>query len=419
VPGPVTRLHIILAWVRVLSIGNMYPPHHLGGYELMWQSSVRHLRRSGHEVRVLCTDHRARYADPSTPDEPDVHRELHWYWRDHRFPRTGLWRRLALERHNAAVLDRLLREFSPQVVNWWAMGGMSLSLIERVRRAGLPAVGVVVDEWMLYGPKVDAWSRIFARRPRLATVAERLTGIPTRPDLGGAGTWIFASETIRDNALANGRALPQAQVAYPGADLNLFRPAPALAWRWRLLYCGRIDPRKGIRLAVEALALLPPAATLTIVGSGDESHLEELRSLVATKSLGARVSFRLEPRAHLPHMYAQADAVLFPVLWTEPWGLVPLEAMAVGTPVIASGRGGSGEYLRDRENCLLFDPDQGPEALARAVAQLAEDESLGARLREAGFETASGFSEESFNEAVEAAIERAAVASTKVAPSSR
>ena len=54
--------------------------------------------------------------------------------------------------------------------------------------------------------------------------------------------------------------------------------------------------------------------------------------------------------------------VVFPVRWEEPWGLVPIEAMARGRPVVATGRGGSGEYLRDGENCVLFEADDAERA---------------------------------------------------------
>jgi hypothetical protein len=86
-------------------------------------------------------------------------------------------------------------------------------------------------------------------------------------------------------------------------------------------------------------------------------------------------------------LYAAHDAVLFPVTWAEPWGLVPLEAMAVGTPVIATGTGGSAEYLSDEGNALLAAPGD-PEALAGAVRRLAADAGLRARLAEAGRRTA-------------------------------
>src|SRR5438552_15011542 len=118
--------------VRALAVGNMYPPHHLGGYELVWRSAVRHLRELGHEVRVLTTDF--RLPSPREAADPDVHRELRWWWREHAFPQRPLRERLAIERHNARVLERHLDELRPDVVSWWSMGGMSMSLIERVRR---------------------------------------------------------------------------------------------------------------------------------------------------------------------------------------------------------------------------------------------------------------------------------------------
>src|SRR3954468_16442588 len=173
----------------------MYPPHDLaGGYELTWRSSVRHLREHGLEVRVLTSDYRAPALDPELELDPDVHRELRWYWREHAFPRFGLRERIAIERGNAAALARHLAGFRPDVVAWWGMGGMSLGLVERVRRAGVPAVGVVGDEWLRWGPRTDGWMRPFRERPRLARIAERATGLPARVDFGAAGLWLFNSE---------------------------------------------------------------------------------------------------------------------------------------------------------------------------------------------------------------------------------
>jgi glycosyltransferase involved in cell wall biosynthesis len=95
---------------------------------------------------------------------------------------------------------------------------------------------------------------------------------------------------------------------------------------------------------------------------------------------------------------------VFPVRWQEPWGLVPLEAMARGRPVVATGRGGSAEYLRDGENCVLFEADD-PAALAAAVRRLASDSQLRIRLREDGLATAPSYTEPLFNEAVERALQ--------------
>jgi glycogen synthase len=385
--------------VRVLTVGNMYPPHHLGGYELMWEAGVAALRSAGHDVRVMTTDYRSPGAGPAAVDDPETRRDLRWYWRDHEFPRMSLRERLALERHNARVFERELGEVGPDVVSWWAMGGMSLSLIERVRRSRTPAVGFVHDDWMLYAPKVDAWQR-----------AVRWLG-PVGPavrDLGSAARWVFVSETVRARAAERWK-LADTAIAHSGVDLTLFTPAPERPeWRGRLLYVGRIDERKGIETAVRALEHLP-GATLTVIGSGDQAYLERLRAIARDADTQDRAKFReAAPREELPAAYAEADVVVFPVLWEEPWGLVPLEAMAVGVPVAATGRGGSGEFLGDGENCLLYEPAEDPAALARAVTRLAEDRELRAKLRTEGITTAARHDQESFTRAVVQEHERAA-----------
>lgn len=392
--------------MRVLAVGNMFPPHHLGGYELVWHSAVRHLRAAGHRVRVVTSDYRAPRPQAGF-DESDVHRELRWYWRDHEFPSLSLRDRYRIERHNSEALARHLAELSPDVVSWWAMGGMSMSLLEAVRRRGLPAVGLVHDDWLVYGPRVDGWQRAFSRPPVLAWAVERLTAVPTRLRLGESAAWIFVSETVRRRAAEARANLERTGIAHSGIDVAMFSAAPEGPWRWRLLYVGRIDPRKGVATAVRALALLPEAQ-LRVAGGGDERHLRELASLASELGVSSRVAFEHRPREELPAIYAAADAVVFPTLWEEPWGLVPLEAMAVGRPVIATGTGGSGEYLRDGENCVVFRPKDDPGALAAAVRTLAADAALRRRLRENGQRTAERYTEEAFNGRVRAALEDAA-----------
>jgi glycosyltransferase involved in cell wall biosynthesis len=384
----------------------MYPPHHLGGYELTWHSWVRHARELGHEVRVLASEFGVGGPGAAFPGDDGVVRALRSYWRDNAFPNLPLRARLAVERRNQAELTDELERLRPDAVAWWAMGGLSMSMIEAVRRRGLPAIGIVCDDWLVYGPQVDGWQRAF-RHPALARVAERATGIPTTIDLDRAARWIFLSETTRRRARDGGRETASSTVLHPGIDPARFPSAPERPWDWRLLYVGRIDPRKGIATAVRALAELPAEARLRIDGGGDEPHLGELRRLVEDLGLRGRVEFGREPREQLGRLYASADVTLFPVLWEEPWGLVPLESMAAGRPVIATGTGGSGEYLDDGENCLLFAPRDDPRALAGAIRRLAGDPELRRRLRAGGLKTAERFTERGYNNALNAELESA------------
>lgn len=394
---------------RILTIGNMYPPHHLGGYELIWRSWVRHAESLGHAVRVLTTDFRVD-SEPIEGEQEfgDVHRELKWYWRDHEFPRFSMRQRWSIERHNASVIERHMRAFAPDVVVWWAMAGMSMSLMEQVRRAGIPAVGFLDDYWLEYAPSVDAWARVFLRRRRLGRLVERTTGMITRVDLVTGIKFVFSSEVVLQGAKRAWPTLTDTEVVpHAPPDIEIFVPVPRRTWSWKLLYIGRIDEVKGIDLAVLALLDLPDEATLKVVGSGNENYLRDLHRLVQNHGLDHRVTFDHRPRAELPALYAEADAVVFPVRWNEPFGIVPLEAMAVGRPVVATGRGGSGEFLTDGENCLIFDPSQGAGELAKRVRTLADGPSLREHLRQGGQRTVEAIRGARFNDRVLATVLRA------------
>ena len=400
--------------MRILTVGNLYPPHHLGGYELVWQAAVGALRAAGHDVRVLTTEQRFSAGDGSS-EAGEVSRELRWYWRDHDFPRLSGAARLRLERHNRAVIRRHLKEMRPQVVSWWAMGGMSLSLVERARRAGIPALGWVNDDWLIYAPDVDQWTRAWRRRPRVAAVAERVGGVPTTVDLDHAARWVFCSEAIRRSTLLVRPGLANTAVLHQGVAAE-FAPAPEHPWEGRLLYAGRLDERKGLDTLIDAAGTLP-GITLRVIGDGDREVETRLRARAAAAGATDRVAFEPGiPRSALAAAYAASDAVVFPVKWFEPWGLVPLEAMAVGRPVIATGQGGSGEYLEHEVNALLFPPGDA-EALAAAVRRIAADPSLRGRLCEGGRATAARLTEARWLEGVVAEHEaRAGAGASPPAP---
>jgi glycosyltransferase involved in cell wall biosynthesis len=241
-----------------------------------------------------------------------------------------------------------------------------------------------------YGRFTDQWSGLF-RRPGTripALVAQSLTGIPTRVDYGSAGRYVFGSEFLRSRAAALPFDLPDTAVERAGINPAFFTAHVERPWSWRVLYVGRLHPDKGIHNAVAAMQRLPPQSTLTFAGSWDPRDEQALAENVVRLGLADRVKLLGQlPQGRIAELYREHDVLLFPVLWDEPWGLVPLEAMAAGCPVIATGRGGSGEYLQDESNCVLA-PTGSPGALADAVRRLAGDPELRARVRRGGEETA-------------------------------
>jgi glycogen synthase len=395
--------------VRLLVLSNMYPPHHYGGYELSCRDVMERFEARGHQVTVLTTTMRVPGVD-DPPGERDagVRRELDFYWRDHDLVSPPVWRRFLTERANQRALRRAITDVRPDVVSVWNMGAMSLGLVSTVIRRRVPLLYSVCDDWLHYGPRLDAWTRLWwPHRRWVGRAVSAVTGVPTvLPDLGASGTFCFVSERTRQFAERRTPwTFPVSTVVYSGIDRRDFpavdRPR-ARPFGWRLLYVGRIDERKGIGTAVRALTDLPDEATLDLVGSGDESELARLRDLVAELGVGDRVHFdsRVVDRARLHERYAQADVFVFPSTWDEPFGLVPLEAMACATPVVATGRGGSAEFLEDGRNCVLFTAGD-PCALAGAVRRLAEDEGLRRRVVEQGLVTADDLTVDRLADALE------------------
>lgn len=378
---------------RFLVLTSLFPPHHYGGYELQCRDVSRRWRRKGHHVTVLCSDH-LRDDVARAVDEGDVRRQLRWYWDDHEIVRPSLPKRLGIERYNRSVLRSVLEQVRPDVISVWQMGAMSLGLLDTLREYGRPVVCVIDDDWLDYGPAVDAWMRPFRNRPSVASLGARLSGLPTGlAHLPSFAELCFISDVCRRRAAeVTGWDLSDAEVVPAGIDTEAFpvtgRDQPE--WRWRLYMPGRIDPRKGIATAINAMIDLPPSVHLTVDGSGDVRHRAELMRLAEELGLERRVDFVESERHNLRTRYRAADACLFLPTWEEPFGLVPLEAMACGTPVVATGAGGSGEFLADGENCVLTPKGDAP-ALAETLNRLAADPDLRARIAEGGLATAASY----------------------------
>ena len=390
--------------MKILVLSNMYPPHSLGGYEQSCRDVVERLRARGHEVTVLTTTMRvAGVPDPPAERAEGVRRDLEFYWRDHALLSPPIRQRLRIERGNQQALRDALADIGPDVVSVWNMGAMSLALLTTTTAQKVPLVLVVCDEWLVYGPELDAWTRIFKNRPRLRHWASTLTRTPTDlPDLSSAA-FCFISDFIRRRSRDGAPwARGIASVVYSGFDERDFPIASASPrpWRGRLLVVGRLDERKGTHVAVRALAHVPDA-TLEINGRGDETYRDRLKKLAQEMGVADRVRFEASPRRALRERYAEADVLLFPVLWDEPFGLVPVEAMACGTPVVATGTGGSAEFLADGVNSLIVPPGDD-RALADAVQKLSGDRVLRSRLVTGGFETARALTMEKLTNSLEA-----------------
>lgn len=188
----------------------------------------------------------------------------------------------------------------------------------------------------------------------------------------------------------------------PGVDTGRFYPIPADEAREfvgvpdearMVLYVGRIEPLKGIDTLLEAVALLKqeqvprrgPLCLAVIGGDSDASPEDASREMARLQELRGRLGVEdtvtflgRRDQDTLQYYYSAAEIVVVPSHY-ESFGLVALEAMACGTPVVASETGGLVFLVRDGETGFHV-PAGDPQALADRLGQLLEDDVLRRRL---------------------------------------
>ncbi|MFG1703269.1 glycosyltransferase [Nonomuraea sp. M3C6] len=209
--------------------------------------------------------------------------------------------------------------------------------------------------------------------------------IDTERELGKRADAVLATcaDEVRE-LCAMGIPEQRVSVVPCGVDLAAFCPegpvGPSTGGAM-VLSIGRMVPRKGVDTVIRALRLLPGADLVIAGGSRDDPEAVRLRELAAAYGLERRVHvIGSVPREHVPALMRSADVVVT-VPWYEPFGMVPVEAMACGVPVVASAVGG---HLDTVAGCGVLVPPRRPRALARALRDVLADPGRRAELGAAG-----------------------------------
>jgi glycogen(starch) synthase len=362
--------------MRLLFISNLYPPHALGGYEMLCRDVAEALAARGHEVRVLTSDaiidgalDADALADTDATGPVRVERTLRLYPRWGGPVRTRLTGRIAHTAHNARIAEAAFAAWRPDVVFAWCQNRLSLGPVYAAQDLGLPVAYSFNDEhFRQFAPTPRA-----GVKSRLRRVAEAALPALThrRLDLRRATA---ISAALRDKLAGHGLPERDIRLIHQGIPLDRFplREAPArIGEPARVLYAGQLHPDKGVDIAIRAVGRLRQAGRavrLSIVGAGD--HEPALRDLALVVAPGGVDFHGRVPRAQMPAVYRAHDLFIFPSVWAEPFGLTHLEAMASGLPVVSTTVGGCAEFLRDGDNALTVragDADDTADALGRLL----------------------------------------------------
>jgi glycosyltransferase involved in cell wall biosynthesis len=252
-------------------------------------------------------------------------------------------------------------------------------------RARLTSRRVVVTEHL---PRNNASDPALTGDPRTPGAATAKTGYK-RVQLGLAHSVLAVSEASRRFLLRRYR-LPAGRVVtvHNGVDLDRFHPhvpASEPAGPPLVVAVGSLIRQKGLDVLIRAAARANRPWHVVVAGAGPQ--LESLRSL-ADEAAPGRIEFRGWVD-DVPGLMRSATVVCLPSRW-ESFAYVPLEAMALGVPLVGARVDGVDELVTHERSGLLVEPED-PAALAAAVDRIAADPELARRLAGHGRATASGF----------------------------
>ena len=350
------------------------------------------LARRGHDVRVY-----TRRDDTALPDRVQVGPRLEVVHVQagppRRFPKDEL---LPFMGELAAGIARDWDPWRPDVVHahFWMSG---LAALEAAVSAGPASAVPVVQTFHALGTVKRRHQGDADTSPHERTWLEPAVGRSVDHIIATCSDEVFELKAM-------GIDTAKVSIAPCGVELELFTAKGAIEprrRRHRILSVGRLVPRKGVDVVIQALALLrqagwPDTELLVVGGTGNsgpdaDPEVARLSRLASELGVGRQVEFRGQvPRHAMPAIFRSADAVVC-TPWYEPFGIVPLEAMACGVPVVAAVVGGLADTVADQRTGIHV-PPRDPQATAEALASLLASPELRAGLGAAGVVRAARYS---------------------------
>jgi D-inositol-3-phosphate glycosyltransferase len=309
-----------------------------------------------------------------------------------------------------------LSEFTSGVMQFASAEGVSYDLIHSHYWLSGRVGEVLKQQWSV--PMVHMFHTLgilknTLNRRRAEMESEDRIGIESEI-MKSADVLVAPSPWEKERMVSHYAADPEKIRVIPcGVDLNLFRPVfPAkarkflgLSKRKFVLFVGRIDAIKGIDLLIRAIDCLVEKSCLgkrdigLIIVGGDKDadlrietqEMQRLRKMVSRLNLEEKVAFWGAQRQDLlPFFYSAAEAIILPSRY-ESFGMVALEAMGCGTPVIASRVGGLQFTVEDGRTGFLF-PEGNWRELAERIREVIVSRKLKKKLGQAALRRAKKFS---------------------------
>lgn len=355
----------------VVICSNVYPPHFVGGAELIAHYQAKLLKDRGYNVIVFAGENTAgqeRYSvRKDYYDGLTIFRACLWpqdYQTDavnFSHPRID------------AYFDSLLDALTPEVVHMHNLVGLSAGIIHAAKRRRIRTVLTLHDYWGFCFKNTlikrdneicRDYNRCAECMASISDAADRHIPIRMRQDflklqLSDVDVFISPSLYLAQAYVRAGIPVEKMKVIWNGIDLARFSSVTKTPRRGQIRYTfiGHFGSHKGIGVILDALQLgqFSDRIALNLVGGGELTT--HLRARVRALGLGSIVKFwGTVNNSQIEEVFQETDVLILPSIWPENQPVSITEAMATGTPVIASAIGGIPELVVHGYNGYLFHP---------------------------------------------------------------
>jgi len=354
--------------MNIAILNTLYPPYRIGGAEVSVQLLAESLADAGHGVSVI-TLHDAQQRTVEQLNGVTLYRlplrNLYWPFSPTRNSLLRLsWHLLDIYNPLArADVRDLLEQIQPDVLHTNNLAGFSVAVWDAARALGIAVVHTSRDYYLIH-PNCTLYDGKHNQNP--ASLSCRLFSLVKKWRSQHVERYVAISDHVgRLHKELGYFPLAPAEVIYNSiAQPDQPPRADTTEAVITLGYLGRIEPSKGIEVALQVCRRLGPGYRLQIAGTGQPAYMAQLQA--------ANEDLPLTWLGHVPpaQFFPGIDILLVPSQWAEPLGRVVLEAASYGVPVVGSDRGGIPEIINQGQTGYACPPDDA-DAFAEAVGKLA------------------------------------------------
>lgn len=385
---------------KVLIVSCLFPPYARGGAEIVAYQQARVLKKMGFDINIFAgrwDNTLPRFSVTTQQDEFKV-TFINLHNTDFDYHSLNFYKKEILEEFN-----KLLFSFAPDIVHFHNITSLCVQMIDDCYQKAIPAAITLHDYWLLCPKSILITNKKLLCEKKTVECEQcedfsfiddaQLDTLKNRnkifmEHLNKLSIVISPSEYLLNRYIECGLNQQKSVVINNGIDLSRFKNIKKLTSnKLRFAFIGQVLEHKGITVLLESISLLNKterdSISLSIIGAKNGSFVRFLSGLIKELGIANVVKFTGKiPNAKIAQIHKKIDVLIVPSLWPENSPVTIMEALASGTPVLASRFGGIPELIEHGRHGFLHAHDN-PQELAGNIRRFISQPDLCKNMRQA------------------------------------